>query len=65
MKVVYDPATDVLQIIFRDAVVEDFSKDSRGLTVDYDADDKIIALEIQNASSLVEDPCTLEHKVLD
>lgn len=65
MRVVYDPATDVLQIIFRDAVVEDFSKDSRGLTVDYDADDKIIALEIQNASKLVEDPRTLEHKVLD
>ncbi len=65
MRVVYDPSTDVLQIIFRDAVVEDFSKDSRGLTVDYDADDKIIALEIQNASKLVEDPRTLEHKVLD
>lgn len=64
MQVIYDAATDVLRIVFREAVVEDFSQDRRGVTVDYDADDNIVALELQNASKIVEDPRSLEHRVI-
>lgn len=64
MKVIYDPAQDVLKIVFRDAVIEDFSEDRKGMTVDYDADDQVIALEIQNASKIIENPRSIEHTVL-
>lgn len=64
MKVIYDVSADVLQIIFRDAPVEDFSEDRSGVTIDYDADDKIIALEIRDASKMIEDPRSLKHIVL-
>ncbi|MBD2461623.1 DUF2283 domain-containing protein [Oscillatoria sp. FACHB-1407] len=65
MKVIYDGATDVLQIIFRDVPIEDFSEDRSGVTIDYDADDNIIALEIRDASKMIEDPRSLKHIVLD
>lgn len=65
MKVIYDPQTDILKIIFRDAPVEDFSHDRPGVTVDYDADDKIIALEIKQASKIMDNPRSLEHTVLE
>jgi uncharacterized protein YuzE len=65
MKVIYDPATDVMRIVFRHASVEDFSEDRPGVKVDYDLEDKIIALEIQNASQIVDDPRLLEHEILE
>jgi uncharacterized protein YuzE len=65
MKVIYDAATDVLRIIFKDTLVEDFSEDRPGVTVDYDVDDNIIALEIQDASKIVDDPRKIEHVVVD
>lgn len=64
MKVIYDPATDVMRIVFREAVVEDFSEDRPGVKVDYDLEDKIIALEIQNASELVDNLDSIEHQIL-
>lgn len=63
MKVIYDPTTDVMKIVFRDAIVEDFSEDRPGVKVNYDLEDKIIALEIQNASDLVDDPHSVEHVI--
>ena len=65
MKVIYDGSTDVLRIIFKDAMVEDYSEDRPGVVVDYDAEDNIIALEISDASKIVEDPRSLEHIVVD
>jgi uncharacterized protein YuzE len=65
MKVIYDPATDVMRIVFREAIAEDYSEDRPGVKVDYDLEDKIIAIEIQNASDLVDDPRMLKHEVLE
>jgi uncharacterized protein YuzE len=65
MKVIYDVATDVLRIVFREALVEDFSEDRPGVKVDYDDEDNMIALEIQHASKLTDDPRSLEHIVKD
>lgn len=64
MKVIYDSATDVLRIVFRDAPVEDFSEDRPGVTAEYDADDKIIALKIKKASEIMDNPRSLEHTVM-
>jgi uncharacterized protein YuzE len=65
MKVVYDVATDVIRIIFRDAIVEDFSEDRSGFVVDYDAEDQIVAFQLKNASKVIEDPRSLEHIVVE
>ena len=65
MKVIYDVATDVVRIIFREAIVEDFSEDRPGVTVNYDVEDKIVALEIKNASKIIENPRSLEHIVVE
>lgn len=64
MKVVYDTKTDVLHIVFRDAPVEDFSEDRPDVTVEYDADDAVIAMKIKNASKIVDNPRSLEHTIL-
>lgn len=65
MKVIYNASTDILRIVFREAIVEDFSEDRPGVKVDYDADDNIVALEIQDASKIVENPRTFDHVVLE
>jgi uncharacterized protein YuzE len=65
MKVIYDVATDVLRIVFREAVVEDFSEDRPGVTVDYDSEDNIVAMEIREASKITDNPRLLEHIVLN
>lgn len=65
MKVIYDPTSDVIQIVFREAIVEDFSEDLPGVKVDYDLEDNMIALEIQNASNLVDDLRSVKYEILD
>lgn len=65
MKVVYDTAADVLKIVFRDASVEDFSEDRPGVTIDYDAEDNMIAIEIRDASKIIDNPRSLEHIIVD
>lgn len=65
MKVIYDATRDVLRIVFKDAPIEDFSEDRSGVTIDYDADDRIVALEIRRASKLVDNPRSIDHAVLD
>jgi uncharacterized protein YuzE len=65
MKVIYDVATDVLRIVFREAVMEDFSEDRPDVMINYDVEDKIIAFEIRNASKYVADPRSLEHIVVE
>ncbi|HEY9626851.1 MAG TPA: DUF2283 domain-containing protein [Coleofasciculaceae cyanobacterium] len=65
MKVIYDAATDVLRFVFRDAIVEDFSEDRPDVQLDYDTNDNLVAIEIHNASKMIENPRSLEHIVLN
>lgn len=65
MKIIYDPATDVIRIVFRDALVEDYSEDRPGIKVDYDVDDQLVAIEIQKASELIDNPRLVEHQILE
>jgi uncharacterized protein YuzE len=65
MKIIYDPATDVIRIVFRDALVDDYSEDRPGIKVDYDVDDQLVAIEIQKASELIDDPHVVEHQILE
>jgi uncharacterized protein YuzE len=65
MKVTYNPATDVMRIVFRDSPIDDYNEDRPGIKVDYDVDDQLVAIEIQNASEMVDDPMVVEHQIVD
>ena len=60
MKVIYDPAVDVLRIILREAPVFESDETRPGVILDYDEDGQILGLEILDAASLVSDPRAVE-----
>jgi uncharacterized protein YuzE len=59
MKIRYDKETDILTIILRDASVADSDQGKRGVIVDYDADGELVAIEIVDASRLLDNPASL------
>ncbi len=63
MKVTYDAATDVLRILFRQAVVEESDEDKPGMILDYDKDGNIVGLEVLDASKRIENPKAVEYTV--
>jgi uncharacterized protein YuzE len=60
----YDRETDTLTVIFRDAPVSESDEDRPGVILDYDAEGRLIALELLNASQCVENPATVHVAVL-
>lgn len=56
MKVNYDPKTDTLSIIFRDARVAESDEDKPGVILDYDEAGSLVSVELLDASKCVEDP---------
>ncbi len=63
MKVIYDPQTDSLTIIFRDVPVKESDEIRDGLIVDYGDDDRIVAIEILDASENVSEPSALLYEI--
>lgn len=59
MNVRYDPETDILSIVFRDAPVQESDEDKPGVVLDYDADGHVVAIEIREASLAVDGPATV------
>lgn len=59
MKITYDKETDILTIVLRDAPVADSDQGRRGVIVDYDADGELVAIEVVDASRLLDDPASL------
>lgn len=56
MKVSYDPETDTLVIVFREAVVAESDEEKPGFILDYDEDGEMVAVEVLDASRRIEDP---------
>jgi len=56
MKVIYDPSTDTLSIIFRDETVAESDELREGLIIDYDHNGKIVSIELLDASENVSEP---------
>jgi uncharacterized protein YuzE len=63
MKVIYDPQTDSLTIILRDVPVKESDEIRDGLIVDYGDDDRIVAIEMLDASENVSDPSALLYEI--
>jgi len=63
MKVVYDPETDTLTIVFNDTPVAESDEDKPGVILDYDKSGNIVSLEILDASRHVPLPTRIEYQV--
>lgn len=56
MKVSYDPETDTLVIVFREAPIADSDEEKPGFILDYDEAGDLVAVEVLDASRRIEDP---------
>jgi len=65
MKLIYDPETDVLRVIFKNAAIEESDEDKPGVILDYDKDGDIVGLEILDASKRIDNPRALEYAVAE
>ena len=63
MKITYDSATDTLTIVLRDAPARVSEEEKSGVILDYDAADRLIAIEILDASSRVDRVDTVQLQV--
>jgi len=56
MKVIFDPETDTLSIIFRDDKISESDEIREGIIIDYSKGGKIVSMEIMDASEQVSEP---------
>ena len=63
MKVVYDPETDTLTVIFSDHLVVESDEEKPGVILDYDDTGNLVSLEILDASQRVLSPTQIEYRV--
>lgn len=63
MKVIYDPETDILDLIFREAQVAESDEIRDGLIVDFGKDGKIVSLEVLDASEHITDPQSIAYEL--
>ena len=63
MKVIYDPETDILDLIFRDKPVAESDEIREGIIIDYSKDGKIVSLEILDASEHITDPQSIAYEL--
>ena len=63
MKVIYDPETDIVRVLFGSASNDESDEDKPGIILDYDKDGNIVGLEILDASKRMENPRSLEYAV--
>lgn len=56
MKVIFDPETDTMSLIFREDSVAESDEIKEGIMVDYNKDGKIVSMEILDASDHISEP---------
>ena len=56
MRIIFDPETDTLSIIFRDDKISESDEIREGIIIDYSKDGKIVSMEIMDASEQVSQP---------
>lgn len=63
MKVIYDPDSDTLSVIFKEAPVEESDEIKDGIILDYDAQGHLVSLEILDASQRIARPQSVEFQL--
>mgnify|MGYP001225183750 CR=1 FL=1 len=63
MRVTYDRHTDTLSIVFSDALVTESDEAKPGVILDFDADGRIVGLEILDASTSVQQPTDVDDEI--
>ena len=63
MKVVYDRETDILTVVFTEALVSESDEEKPGVILDYDTSGNLVSLEILDASRRVSMPGRIEYQV--
>ena len=60
MKITYDPESDTLTVILKDAAVAESDEEKPGVILDFDKQGDIVSFEILDASRRVTDPRKVE-----
>ena len=63
MKITYDSATDTLTLVLRDGPARISEEEKSGVILDYDAENRLIAIEILDASTRVDGVDTVQLQV--
>lgn len=63
MKVIYDPETDTLDLIFRDGSVSESDELKEGIIIDYDKKGRIVSVEVLDASRHVSEPQSFKYEL--
>jgi uncharacterized protein YuzE len=64
LRIRYDPEVDALSVIFRETTVTTREL-AEGIVADYDAEDRIVGLEILDAGQRLDEPAILREVVLE
>jgi YD repeat-containing protein len=64
MKITYDPEVDVLYICFKETTVTTEHL-AEGIAADYDADGRLVGIEILDAAKQLEDPSIFKQVILE
>jgi uncharacterized protein YuzE len=64
MKITYDAATDTLTVVLRDATARISQEEKSGVILDYDAEGRLIALEVLDASARIDGVDTVQLQVI-
>lgn len=56
MRVIFDPETDTLSLIFREEKIAESDEIREGIIIDYSKDGKIVSMEILDASEQISEP---------
>ena len=63
MRIIYDPESDTLTVIFAETPVAESDEEKPGIILDYDAIGNLVSLEILDASRRVSIPTRIEYQV--
>lgn len=63
MNITYDRRTDTLSIVLAAREVAESDEDKAGVILDYDAEGRLVGIEILDASKTMPDPASVNLKV--
>ena len=63
MKVIYDPDTNILTLILREISIEESEEISEGVIIDYGKDNKIVYIEMLDASENISEPQSFMYEI--